>query len=153
STVDIYMEWTPWIAVALALVVRLVRPASLPIAAPILAMWTLSRAFSNWLNRPPRAADSHVNQEGSKLLEESADRIWRFFHDWSSPATNWLIPDHVRESGAVEMRVSPTNLGMLLNARVAAVHLGLATLEEFVFATQQTLDRVAAMPKYRGHLY
>ncbi|HLK70069.1 MAG TPA: glucoamylase family protein [Bryobacteraceae bacterium] len=153
SAVDIYMEWTPWIAIAIAAAIALVRPSGLPAAAPVLALWVGSRAFSKWLNRPPRTVDRQISTEGSQLLRESADRLWRFFHDWSSPASNWLIPDSVRENGAVELRISPTNLGMLLNARVAAVHLGLAPLEEFVYSTQETLDRVVQMPKFRGHLH
>src|SRR5262249_45430648 len=144
---------TPWIAMAIAVAVAWIRPSSLPAAAPILVLWTGSRSFSDWLNRAPRSADRQCSAQGSEMLRDSANRIWRFFHDWSSPSTNWLIPDHVSEDGAIEMRVSPTNLGMLLNARIAAVHLGMTGIEEFAIATQKTLDRVVAMPKYRGHLY
>jgi cyclic beta-1,2-glucan synthetase len=42
---------------------------------------------------------------------------------------------------------------MLLNARIAAVHLGLISLSEFVFATQQTLNRLQALRKHKGHLF
>ena len=153
ATVDIYLEWTPWIAIVIALAVAWARPSSLIAAAPILVVWVGSRAFSDWLNRPPRVADRRSSTADLELLRESAGRIWRFFHDWSSPSTNWLIPDHVREDGVPELRLSPTNLGMLLNSRIAAVHLGLSSIEEFVFATNQTLRRVLSMPKYRGHLY
>ncbi len=153
ATVDIYLEWTPWIAIALGFLIGWVRPEALPAAAPILLVWAASRIFSSWLNRRPRAADCRVSEDGSQLLRDSAERIWRFFHDWSSPSTNWLIPDSVREDGRVDLRVSPTNLGLLLNSRIAAVHLGLLRLEEFAFATRQTLDRVTAMRKYRGHLF
>ena len=61
-----------------------------------------------------------------QLLRESADRIWRFFHDWSSDSTNWLIPIRYGKTALSISRLSPTNLGMLLNARIAAVHMGLA---------------------------
>ena len=44
---------------------------------------------------------------------------------------NWLIPDNVREQGEFAPRLSPTNLGLLLNARIAAVHFGLMKLAEF----------------------
>jgi cyclic beta-1,2-glucan synthetase len=152
STVDIYLEWTPVIALGLAAVIWLIRPAALPAAAPLLGLWTVSRWFSSWLNQRPRAVHSRLSKEQVQLMRESADRIWRFFHDWSSASTNWLIPDSVRENGAVELRLSPTNLGMLLNARIAAVHLGAMPLAEFVFQTQQTLDRVVRLPKHRGHL-
>ena len=152
ATVDLYLEWTPWISVALGVVIWLVRPAALPYAAPLLGLWMVSRAFSNWLNRRPRAGHSRLSTEEVQVLRESADRIWRFFHDWSSSSTNWLIPDSVRDDGAVELRLSPTNLGMLLDARIAAVHLGVMPLAEFAFTTRQTLDQVVRLPKHRGHL-
>jgi cyclic beta-1,2-glucan synthetase len=153
STVDIYMEWTPWISLALAGVVWLLRPKALPSAFPILGLWAISRPFSDWLNRRLRVGRSKLGAQDVQLMRESADRIWRFFHDWSSSSTNWLIPDSVRDDGAVELRVSPTNLGMLLNARIAALHLGVIPLSEFVFETRQTLDQIVRMPKHRGHLF
>src|SRR5208283_3202042 len=153
SRVDVYLEWTPWIAIAIGIALRLVRPAAFPAAVPVLFLWVMARPLAWWLNKPPRAGHSKLAKEDARLLQESADRIWRFFHDWSSAATNWLIPDHVREGGSPELRLSPTNLGVLLNARIAAVHMGLAPLTEFAFDTRQTLERVLAFPKYRGHLF
>jgi cyclic beta-1,2-glucan synthetase len=152
ATVDLELEWTPYIALGLAAVIRLVRPEALACAAPLLLLWMISRPFSSWLNRPSRAGHADMRQKDVLLMRDAADRIWRFFHDWSSPVTNWLIPDWVREDGTIELRLSPTNLGMLLNARVAALHLGALPLSEFVFETRETLDRVMALPKYRGHL-
>jgi len=152
ATVDIYLEWTPWIALGLAAALWLSRPDALPSAAPILFLWTGSRAFSGWLNQRPRSRHSRLSERDLHLLSESADRTWRFFRDWSSSSTNWLIPDSVREDGAVELRLSPTNLGILLNARIAAVHLGVMSLAEFAFQSRQTLDSVIRLPKHRGHL-
>jgi cyclic beta-1,2-glucan synthetase len=152
ATVDIYLEWTPWIALGLAAALWFSRPDALRSAAPILVLWTGSRAFSSWLNRRPRAGHTRLSKRDLQLLGESADRTWRFFHDWSSSSTNWLIPDSVREDGAVELRLSPTNLGILLNARIAAVHLGVISLAEFAFQSRQTLDCVLRLPKHRGHL-
>jgi cyclic beta-1,2-glucan synthetase len=152
STVDTYLEWTPWIAIGLAVAIRLIRPQAFPSAAPILALWTLSRPFSSWLNQRPRAGHSRLRKDEMQLMRDSADRIWRFFHEWSTSSTNWLIPDSVREDGGVEARVSPTNLGMLLSARIAGVHLGVITVAEFAFKTRQTLERLIQLPKHRGHL-
>jgi cyclic beta-1,2-glucan synthetase len=152
SAVDIYLEWTPWMALGLAAALWFSRPDALPSAAAILFLWTGSRAFSGWLNQRPRAGHSKLSKRDLLLLRESADRIWRFFHDWSSSSTYWLIPDSVRENGAVELRLSPTNLGILLNARIAAVHLGVMPLAEFAFQSRQTLDSVIRLPKHRGHL-
>jgi cyclic beta-1,2-glucan synthetase len=153
TRIDIYLEWTPWISLAIGLLVSLVRPRGLPAASPILALWFCSRGLSAWLNRRPRRTNRVVSASDTEWLRDLGEKMCRFYREWSSPATNWLIPDSVREDGAVEMRLSPTNLGMLLNARIAAVHLGVSTLAEFAFETRQTLDRVAALEKYRGHLF
>jgi len=153
ATVDVYLEWTPWITLAIAGALWRIRPAALPVAAPVLALWMASRAFSGWLNRRPRTGHCDLGLEDQRLLEDSGESICRFFRDWSSPATNWLIPDSVREDGTAELRLSPTNLGLLLDARIAAVRLGMMPLSEFAFQTRQTLDRVAALEKFRGHLF
>jgi cyclic beta-1,2-glucan synthetase len=58
----------------------------------------------------------------------------------------------VGEDGAATLRLSPTNLGMLLNARIAALEFGIISPGEFIFQTRQTLERVMSLPKHRGHL-
>jgi hypothetical protein len=153
STADRYLEWTPWIGILLALLVWQVRPAALPAAALVLVPWIGSRGISSWLNRAPRRMNRALKLEDREWLRGHAERICRYFQDWSSAGTNWLIPDTVREDGAVAPRLSPTNLGMLLNARIAALHLGVMNLGEFISQTRQTLDRVIGLPKYRGHLF
>jgi cyclic beta-1,2-glucan synthetase len=152
STVDMYLEWTPGIGILLALLVWLLRPAALPGAAPVLALWIGSRGFSAWLNRAPRPMNRSLKVADREWLRSQAEKICRYFEDWSTPATHWLVPDSVREDGAVAARVSPTNLGLLLNARIAALRFGVMSLSEFIAHTRQTLDQVAALPKYRGHL-
>jgi cyclic beta-1,2-glucan synthetase len=147
-----YLDWTPAISILFALAVWLIRPNALIVAAPVLVGWFLSRWISAWLNRSPRARSHELNAAGAELLRDSAERIYRFFRDWSLPATHWLIPDNVREDGAVALRISPTNVGLLLNARVAGVHFGFLSLAEFVSQTKETLATVEQLPKYRGHL-
>ena len=50
------------------------------------------------------------------------------------------------------MRLSPTNLGLLLNARVAAVRLEMLSIAEFADETAKTLETVKMLWKHRGHL-
>ncbi len=151
ATVDVYLEWTPWLTLVIAIAVALLRPQALPAAVPVLVLWLISRPVSGWLNRQPRTGNCKLSEPDIRLLRDSAERTYRFFRDWSSPATNWLIPDSVAEDGAADLRVSPTNLGMLLNARIAGVHLGLVPLAEFVHETRQTLDRMLGLTRHRGH--
>ena len=152
STVDTYLERTPWFSAAIALAVWLVRPSALSAAIPILLLWFSSRGISAWLNRAPSAAGRTLRPDDLERLRECSKRICQFFEDWSSPATNWLIPDNVREDGRADLKLSPTNLGLLLNARIAAVHFGALSLEGFVSATKKTLEQADRLTKYRGHL-
>ena len=152
STVDLYLVWTPGIGIVVGILVWLLRPAALPAAAPVLALWIVSRGVSAWLNHPPRTINRALRLEDTEWLCRHAERICRYFQEWSSSSTNWLIPDSVHEDGAVDLRLSPTNLGMLLNARIAAFHFGVISLREFISTTRQTLDCVTALPKHRGHL-
>ncbi|MFN7995245.1 MAG: glucoamylase family protein [Bryobacteraceae bacterium] len=153
ATVDVYLEWTPLIGAALALLVWRLRPASLSAAAPMLVLWAGSRVVSAWLNRPPRTANSVMRRADVDWLREQGLAVCRYFRDWSNPTTHWLIPDYVREDGEAAMTLSPTNVGMLLNSRIAALHLGAITLAEFVSETTYTLNTLAALPKHRGHLF
>jgi cyclic beta-1,2-glucan synthetase len=152
STVDLYLEWTPWISMLLGGLLWLLRPAALPVAAPVLVLWVGSRSISAWLNRAPRLMNHFLEIEDTEWLCGHAERICRYFQEWSSSATNWLIPDSVREDGAIDLRLSPTNLGLLLNARIAALHFGVISLREFISATRHTLGSVTALQKHRGHL-
>lgn len=152
NKVDMYLIWTPVISLAIGVLVWRFRPAALHPAIPILALWAASWPISAWLNRPLRTSSRALRREDAKWLRGYGERMCRFFHDWSSPASNWMIPDYVREDGEAVMTLSPTNLGLLLDARVAAVHFGSLTLAEFAFQTTETLDRVAQMSKHRGHL-
>jgi hypothetical protein len=52
----------------------------------------------------------------------------------------------------VAARISPTNLGLLLNARQVAVEFGFLTVPELDTLTRRTLETVARLQKHRGHL-
>ena len=152
NPVDFYLVLTPFLSVAIGLLVWRLRPAALPAAAPILALWASSWALSAWLNRPARSASRALRRRDADWLRGYGEKMCRFFQDWSTPATHWLIPDHVHEDGEAVTTLSPTNIGLLLNARIAALHFGSLTLAEFARETAETLDCLVKMPKHRGHL-
>jgi hypothetical protein len=51
----------------------------------------------------------------------------------------------------VAERLSPTNLGMLLNSRQAALELGYINLEEFLNLTEKTYSTILRLPRFHGH--
>jgi hypothetical protein len=152
AAVDLYLIAVPFLSIVIGALVWRLHPAALIAAAPILALWASSWVVSALLNRPPRASSRTLRREDAEWLRGYGEKMCRFFSDWSSAANNWLIPDRIREDGEAAMTLSPTNLGLLLNARVAALHFGVLTLEEFAFETTETLKVIQRMPKHRGHL-
>ena len=155
APVDRYLAATPLVALAAgALVWTLAAPDwAILCALPILVLWALANPITIWLDQPP-LLQRRLTMIDRDFLMAQALRIWRYFFEFSTERHNYLIPDNVMEEGLREAaRISPTNIGLLLNARQAACELGLLTPPEFAALTQLTLRTIERMEKYNGHLY
>ncbi len=102
-----------------------------------------------------------ITRSDSWLLRKSALYIWRYFAEFSNEEQSWLVPDNVQDQPLdnvpgqrlkIAASISPTNVGLLLNARQAAVEFGYLTVPEMVVLTQKTLGTLRRLEKYRGHL-
>ena len=154
TPVDRYLAATTAFAIAIAVVIAAAHLRSLPVAAPILILWGFANGIILWLNRPPREERQQLNARESAFLRRHSLLIWRFFHEYGGERHNYLIPDNVEEDNLFEAaRVSPTNFGLLLNARQAAVRLGFLTVPEFCELTRHSFETMDRLPKFRGHLY
>ncbi|MGC1833427.1 MAG: hypothetical protein WA714_10235, partial [Candidatus Acidiferrales bacterium] len=152
--VDAYLKWTLPLSLAICAMIALVQPSSLLPALPFLLLWGSSNWICKWLNKPQHSGENTVSEDDNALVRNVALRTWRFFREFCNAEENWLIPDIVRENPSlVAHHVSPTNLGLLLNSRLAAHDLGFATLKEFIRDTERTLAVAERLPKFRGHLY
>jgi hypothetical protein len=154
GALDTYLKLSPVIALTIAMGLSLARPQALFAAAPVLILWALAPAVVSWLNSPPRSEEGPLKKEDREFLERHALLVWRYFAEFGGPSNHWLIPDNVEEKDTLQVRkLSPTNLGMLLNARQAACEFGFIHTEEFVRATLGTLDTYDGLEKQRGHIY
>ena len=154
TPIDIYLDWMPALALGLGMLVWLVRPRALGAALPLLLLWGSSKIVSAWLNRPSVAAPERPSRKDLLFLRKAAFHTWRYFSEFSTEEHNWLIPDNVQEQPpAIAARISPTNLGFLLNARQVACEFGYLTVPEFAEQTLRTLASVSALRKHRGHLF
>ena len=155
---DRYLILTPIVAVIVAILVYFVNPGhhhfALKVAAPILILWGAAPIVTAWLNAKPAEQHKRLDPAGELFLLGHALRIWRYFYQFANETHNYLIPDNVEEDGLFEAdRVSPTNVGLLLNARQAACELGFLTIPELTDLTQRTLTTIESLEKFRGHLY
>jgi hypothetical protein len=155
APVDRYLATICFTALTLAAAVWLFtfRNHAMLYAAPLLAIWALSGLVATWLNQPPRER-SVLNRADTAFLLTHALCTWRYFFEFSSERHNYLIPDNVAEDGYYEAsRVSPTNIGLLLNARQAACELGFLTVPEFAVLTNLSLATIERLEKFRGNLF
>ncbi len=152
APVDMYLTWMPVFSLALGILIAAVRRHSLPAALPILVLWACSKSISSWLNRAPKVRNQ-TSLKDVRFLRHSALCTWRYFAEFCTAEHNWLVPDNVQEEPAgVAARVSPTNIGFLLNARQVACEFGYLTIPEFARLTQRTLATVSSLKKHHGHV-
>jgi cyclic beta-1,2-glucan synthetase len=153
TPVDIYLDWMPALAMALGALVFFTRRHAFFAALPILLLWACSKWISLWLNLPSRAMRSETSDKDELFLGRTALYTWRYFAEFSTEEHNWLIPDNVQEEpAAIAGRMSPTNLGFLLNARQVACEFGFLTVPEFAEQTLRTLATMAKLERSHGHL-
>lgn len=156
TPVDRYLAMMPFIACGVAVAIYAFAPRRMTIlvAAPILVMWCVVTVITAWLNKPPREQNKRLSANDKAFLHTHALYIWRYFYEFGGAKHNYLIPDNVQELEHAEAaRVSPTNIGLLLNARQAACELGFLTMPEFVNLTSKSLATIGRLEKLRGHLY
>ena len=153
TPIDRYIDWTPLVSVALGMILWLTRPHALVAAAPILILWACSKPFALWLNASPIEPPPEISTRDKWLLHKTALYTWRYFAELSNEEHHWLVPDNVQaEPEKVAPSISPTNVGLLLNARQVASELGYLTVPEMVTLSEKTLGIVDQLQKYRGHL-
>ncbi len=151
TPVDIYLDWVPVLAIPIG-IASFFRPGTMPYVLPFVAAWACSRLISLWLNRSPRVAEVELTARERAFLREVCLRTWRYFCEFSNENNHWLIPDNVQqEPYRVAERLSPTNLGLLLNSRQVALEFGYLTPSEFVTQTERTLASMQLLPRYSGH--
>lgn len=154
STLDLYLQLSPLVALAIVWLLWMFRRGALADAAPILLLWLTAPLVAAWLNAKPRKEAGPLTVADRGLLEEQALLIWRYFSEFGGVENHWLIPDNVEERDTFQTRkLSPTNLGMAINARQAAVSLGFLTLPEFAQATLGTLETYDKLEKWNGHIF
>ncbi len=154
TPVDRYLQATPVFTIGLALVIAAVNRQSLLVAAPLLVLWLFESGITAWLNAPPREDRQRLTENQQEFLREMALRTWRFFYEYGGAPHNYLVPDNVEEHELFEAaRVSPTNFGLLLNARQAAHTFGYLTTPEMAALSHASLDTFDRMEKRNGHIY
>jgi cyclic beta-1,2-glucan synthetase len=141
-------------AVALAAILTL-RPHALPSALPLLVMWIAAPDVAYFLGHARPTRGRQLDADDRILLRRIARRTWRYFEVFAGPDDQWLPPDNFQEQprGEVAHRTSPTNIGMMFLSSLAACDLGYLGLDELASRLRNSLETLARIDRYRGHLF
>jgi cyclic beta-1,2-glucan synthetase len=121
------------------------------VIALVCALWIVAPIMVAWLNEP-LPAPAALAEHDRAFLRDVALRTWRFFADNSGPETHYLVPDNTQDDPPlVTDRISPTNLGLLLTAHLAAHDFGYVTSGELSLSLHRIFATMEEMPRYRGH--
>jgi cyclic beta-1,2-glucan synthetase len=158
STLSLYARhlWQPPIlATVVAVLLWWGHPTALPFAAPILLLWLVAPRIAHRISRSSVAPIPPPSASEVTRLRLLARRTWHFYDRFVGPQDHWLPPDHFQETplGAIAHRTSPTNIGMYLLAIVSAWRLGYLSTRVMAARLRHSLDAIAALPSYRGHLF
>jgi hypothetical protein len=154
NSLDVYLQLSPVLAVVIGLLLAVTNIHSLFAAAPVLLLWAFAPLVAIWLDSPPQQEEGPLTPADRLFLLQQALHVWRYFHEFGNEENHWLIPDNVEEKDMLQvLKLSPTNLGMLFNARQAAYEFGFLTLSEFARSTLGTLNTYERLEKQRGHIF
>ncbi|MGA9883316.1 MAG: glucoamylase family protein [Candidatus Acidiferrales bacterium] len=152
--VDKYVRGSVVLATAIGVLMGIFHPLVLAVSLPFIAAWAMLPKIISWFDQPSAARQPALSDDQKALVRNAGLRTWRFFREFSNAEENWLVPDLLQETPPlVTHHISTTNLGLLLNARLAAHDLGHLTAAEFAESTAKTFDAVRRMPKCNGQLY
>ena len=149
------MWFSPLLAIAVAVMLLVIRPHSLVSAAPVLLLWLLAPAIAWKISRPVRRHIAAMDTQQRAFLHRLSRKTWGFFETYVGPENNWLPPDNVQEApvAVIARRTSPTNIGLSLLANLAAYDFGYLPVGQLLERTGNTLRTMAALERHQGHFY
>ncbi len=141
---------------ATAAAVSRLNPDSLSIALPWLCLWFSSPLIGWLLTRQQKKKDVkfQLSSEDRQFMRTLARRTWRYFSDFVDEETSWLPPDNYQFShqNKLAFRTSPTNIGLYLVSVAGAHDFGYITVDQVAKRISPTMETVANLERYEGHL-
>jgi cellobiose phosphorylase len=148
-----------WVAPVLSALVltylSLARPASLPVAAPVLILWLAAPLIAWSLSRPLTRRGARLTADQVHFLRGLARKTWSYFDTYVGPGDHWLPPDNFQESPALGLahRTSPTNMGLALLANLSAYDFGYIPAGRLVDRTRLAFQAMSSLERHRGHFH
>jgi len=148
-----------WVSPALAVLagslVAVFNPSAGWTAAPVLLVWFFAPEWARWADRLITRPAEAITEEDEQRLRLIARRTWLFFDQFVGPDDSWLPPDNYQDEPRVLVahRTSPTNIGMALNAGLAAHDFGWLDTRSLLAWMRNITESMSRMQTYRGHWF
>jgi cellobiose phosphorylase len=145
----------PVIGVLLIPLLYITSPYTCPVIAVFALAWIFSPGIAWFISQPIRMQKTSLTHEQEVYLRGIARRTWRFFETFVTDNDHYLLPDNYQEHPmqAIAHRTSPTNIGLSLLANLTAYDFGYIPVSILVQRTQNTLDMMGLLKRYRNHFY
>ncbi len=149
------MMASPLLALMTLAAVALTRPAALPVAVPILALWTAAPWMAWALSRPMPRRRAALPPADRAYLQGIARKTWAYFDAFVTAQDHFLPPDNIQVGPGLTVahRTSPTNIGLGLLSTLAAHDLGFIGTTELASRIDRTLTTVEQLERFEGHLF
>ncbi|MEO6734267.1 MAG: glucoamylase family protein [Ferruginibacter sp.] len=150
------MWFAPFFSIAVFVYLVLYEtPVTLLIALPILGLWIAAPAIVWWVSHSFIGKKIQLSASETLYLRRLGRKIWAFFENFVGEEDNWLPPDNYQMEplDKIAHRTSPTNIGMALLCNLTAYDFGYIGPRQLIDRTDDTINTLLKMERYRGHLY
>ena len=145
----------PIFAVLLTTLIAFVRPDSLVIAAPFLALWGVNPITERWLRGKTRSRVKALGDSEIRTIRYYARLTWHFFETFVTEQDHWLAPDNFQTEPkpVVAHRTSPTNIGLQLISTSSAFDFGYVGILELIERYENVFQTLGKLAKMHGHFF
>ena len=96
-----------------------------------------------------------LDEDKNKELKEIAKRTWAFFENLLNEDNHYLIPDNyqLNRENKVDMKTSPTDIGMSITSVISAYKLGFIDLNSAEDYLEKIITSIEKLEKWNGFIY
>lgn len=118
-------------------------------------VWILNIFVVYIMNKPIVKKESKLDIKDTDELLELAKKTLDYFKDNLKEEYNYLIPDNCQPNRdkVLDIKTSPTNIGLSLVSIISAYHLNQLTFNEAIEILLNIIKTVEKLNKWHGHLF
>ncbi len=149
------MKVSWFISMILLWLVYIFKSNDLIYAVPLAILWLSSPFIAFLVSQEDAKKIDLLTKEEIQQLRRIARKTWAYYEDFADDENHYLPPDNYQEypPNKLAHRTSPTNIGFLLMAILAARDFGYISTSQLIYRIQKTISAIEKMETWKGHLF